>query len=325
VTARKPARGYAALVLAGRRHGEDPLAEAAGAPHRALLDIHGTPMLERVLRTLVETPCIGHIVVSIDQPRLLDRFPGIVALRDRGESQIVVVQATDSPSRSVLAILDDGPPDQPVLVTTADHALLDVPLVEHFLAEAESRGGDVAVGLVSSAVLLARFPDARRTYLRFADERYSGANLFAFQTPRARRAVEFWRHAESFRKRPWRLVASFGLRALWLFLTRRLTLEEAFAEVSRTLGARAVPIVLPQAEAAVDVDKLEDLELVRRILASELQPEESPPDEPMPDETSQPAARGPRDEAAGTKEPRDDAEAQSGTSPSGTKPPLAAS
>ena len=320
---RRPARGYAALVLAGRRHGEDPLAEAAGAPHRALLDIHGTPMLERVLRTLVETPCIGHIVVSIDEPKLLDRFPGIVALRESGEAQIVVVEATESPSRSVLAILDDGASDQPLLVTTADHALLDVPMVEHFLAQAEARGGDLAVGLVASKLLLERFPDAKRTYLRFADERYSGANLFAFQTPKARRAVEFWRQAESFRKRPWRMVASFGLRALLLFVTRRLSLEEAFAEVSKTLGARAVPIVMPRAEAAVDVDKIADLELVRQILSTpaeeERKEEEGPPDTAGPPASANTSAKtSPSAQGAGDAD-------QIGASPSATKPPLAAS
>ena len=46
---RPPIRGYTALVLAGRRGPDDALAAAAGAPHRALLDVHGTPMLERVL------------------------------------------------------------------------------------------------------------------------------------------------------------------------------------------------------------------------------------------------------------------------------------
>lgn len=291
----RPVRGYLALVLAGRRSGEDPLAEAAGAPHRALLDIHGTPMLERVLDTLVATPCIGDIVVSIDTPQLLDHFPGIAELRRSQGTRLAVVEATDSPSASVLAILDDTGPDQPVLVTTADHALLDVAMVESFLAEAESRGGDAAVGLVASAVLKARFPESRRTYLRFADESYSGANLFCFQTPSARRVVEFWTRAEGFRKRPWRLVATFGARALFLFLTRRLTLEAAFDEVSDALETRVRPIVLPRAEAAVDVDKLEDLELVRRVLAQE-------------------AGHRPAESAA-----------QSERSSSATKPPLAAS
>ena len=105
----------------------------------------------------------------------------------------------------------------------------------------------------------------------------------------------FWTRAEGFRKRPWRLVATFGARALFLFLTRRLTLEAAFDEVSHALEARVRPIVLPRAEAAVDVDKLEDLELVRRVLAQE-------------------AGHRPAESAA-----------QSERSSSATKPPLAAS
>ncbi|MBY0400014.1 MobA-like NTP transferase domain containing protein, partial [Myxococcota bacterium] len=57
------------------------------------------------------------------------------------------------------------------------------------------------------------------------------------------------------------------VRNLARFLMRRLTLREAFEQVSRVLGIKAEAIPLPQAEAAVDVDKQDDLILVRRILA----------------------------------------------------------
>lgn len=315
MTSRRPARGYTALVLAGRRSGDDPLAEAAGAPHRALLDIHGRPMLERVLRTLAATPCIREITVSIDTPWLLDRFPGITALRDSNDVRLVVVEATDSPSRSVLAILDEGSSEQPLLVTTADHALLTVEMVEYFLGQAEERGADLAVGLVSATVLKARFPDSVRTWLRFAGEQYSGANLFAFQTPRARRAVEFWARAENFRKRPWRLAATFGWRPLLLFLRRRLDLDAAFAKVSEALGARTCAVVMPQAEAAIDVDKMADLALVKQILReAEVQEEQA--------ETQEQAESQEEPDPA----PEDaDAADQSSRSPSPTKPPVAAS
>jgi len=289
---RSPIRGYTALVLAGRRGPDDPLAAAANAPHRALLDIHGTPMLERVLRSLVATPCIGDIIVSIDEKHLLDSFPTLQELLE-GNDRIAVVESAESPSRSVLRALERVPPEQPLLVTTADHALLSVEMLESFLGRAEQRGGDLAIALVASRVLVSRFPDAVRTYLRFADERYSGANLFAFLTPRAHEAVRFWRRAESFRKQPWRLVAAFGLRPLILFLTRRLDLEAAFSEVSKRLGVRVHPILMEQAEAAVDVDKLSDLELVKQILSRQAD------DRVEPDQRT--------------------------SSPSATKPPLAAS
>ncbi len=48
---------------------------------------------------------------------------------------------------------------------------------------------------------------------------------------------------------------------------RRLSLDQAFDQVSRVIGIRAEAIPLPQPEAAVDVDKLDDLILVRQILA----------------------------------------------------------
>jgi hypothetical protein len=269
-------------------------------------------MLERVLRTLAATPCIREIIVSIDEPRLLGDYPGITALRGSDDVRVVVVEATDSPSRSVLAILDEGASEQPLLVTTADHALLTVEMVEHFLGQAEQRGGDLAVGLVAASVLKARFPGSSRTWLRFSGEQYSGANLFAFQTPRARRAVEFWGKAEKYRKQPWRLVATFGLRRLALFLRRRLTLDAAFVEVSEALGVRACAVAMPQAEAAIDVDKLADLDLVRQILEEAGEGAEQGADENPAAET----------DTGGRPETDPD---QSTRSPSPTKPPLVAS
>lgn len=254
------------LVLAGRRSGEDPLAEAAGAKHRALLDIEGEPMLLRVLRRLLGFGGIERTLVNFDSPALLDELPAWADLRDRGLAELL--QSTHSPSLSVLeslgpAGLDDGP----VLVTTADHALLDDEMLEKFFSACEEQIADVYVALVPRTKILERFPEAKRTYLPFSDESYSGANLFLFRTPEARRAVEFWRNVENERKKPWRIARGFGWTSLILFLLRRLDLEGAMVRASHAIGARVVAIPLEIPEAAVDVDKIEDLELVRKILS----------------------------------------------------------
>ena len=113
-----------ALVLAGRRGPDDPLARAAGAPHRALLELCGQPMLERVIETLVGIPAIASIAVSIDEPDLL-RGPAGGRLGDRvARGDLALLPSDRSPSRSVLAALDALPSDAPILLTTADHALL---------------------------------------------------------------------------------------------------------------------------------------------------------------------------------------------------------
>lgn len=253
-------------MLAGRRSGEDPLAEAAGAAHRALLDVGGEAMLLRVLRRLLARPGLVRVVVNIDAPELLPKEPGWDALAADGRVEILA--SRDSPSRSVLESLDAAGLDQgPVLVTTADHALLDDAMLDAFFAGAAERPADLHLGLVARRTIEARFPEAKRTYLRFRGEAFSGANLFLFGTPAARRAADFWQRVEQQRKHPWRLARAFGLANLALFVTRRLDVDAAMERASRVVGARIAAVPLPMAEAAVDVDKLEDLVLVREILA----------------------------------------------------------
>ncbi len=223
-------------------------------------------MLVRVIDRLLAQPRIERVLVNIDAPELLDAIPRLAELRRRGS--VEWMKSTDSPSQSVVESLDRaGLGKEPVLVTTADHALLDDEMLESFFSRSASADADLTLGLVSRRTIEARFPESKRTYLRFRGDAFSGANLFLFRTPEAVRAATFWRRVESERKHPWRIARAFGLMNLFLFLTRRLDLEAAFTRASKVVGIRIRAIPLARAEAAVDVDKIEDLELVRRILA----------------------------------------------------------
>ena len=134
--------------------------------------------------------------------------PELAALRRAGELQLHASET--SPSRSVAAALA---PDAmlPCLVTTADHALLTPAMIQHFLG----RGLRIGCGPADRHGRRRRscrpqHPETQRTYLRLRGEAWSGANLFAFRTPRARRVADFYVRAERFRKQPWRLVAAIG-------------------------------------------------------------------------------------------------------------------
>jgi len=222
-------------------------------------------MLIRVVRRLVARPTIDRVLINIDEPALLDDLPGYSALRESG--RVEVLRSTDSPSASVLESLEwAGLETGPVLVTTADHALLDDAMLDAFFRDSDRTNADLTLALVPRKTIEAHFPETKRTYLRFSDEDYSGANLFLFRSPDAARAANFWRRVESQRKRPWRIARAFGYANLVLFMTRRLDLETAFKRASKAVGAKIQAIPLEIAEAAIDVDKIEDLELVRRIL-----------------------------------------------------------
>ncbi len=253
---------FTALVLAGRRAGADPLAELHGVQHRALLEVAGVPMLLRVVRALRKSKCVGRIVVSIGDPSALDDVPELRSMVAAGVLE--THRSLDSPSRSVCDVLEGTAAGERVLVTTADHALLIREMVDHFAAAED--GADVSVGFVSATVLRTAYPESTRTTLRLRGEAWSGANLFAFRTERARRAAAWWVRAEAFRKHPWRLVAVFGPISLLLFALRRLDLAGAMHRVSRAVGAEVRAVPLPQAEAAIDVDRPSDLALATRIL-----------------------------------------------------------
>jgi GTP:adenosylcobinamide-phosphate guanylyltransferase len=254
---------FDALVLAGSRADGDPLARAQGVRHRALIEVGGEPMLLRVVRTLHAVPALGRVRISIDDPTALDGIAEFDALRRRGA--LDTHTSLDSPSRSVLDVLEDG--NAPLLVTTADHPLLTPEVAAHFLSSCETVAADLVVGLVEREIVEDRFPTTARTWLHFRDGDYTGANLFGFRTRAARRAPAFWTRVENLRKRPWRMVSAFGPVALALFLARRLSLDAALERASQAIGARVGAVRLPYPEAAVDVDRASDLELAERILA----------------------------------------------------------
>lgn len=252
------AQAWNALVLAAGRGPDDPMAKAYQVTHKCLVEIAGEPMLARVTRTLLSHPSIRSISVVIETPELLDEALGPLA------RQVEFLTPQESAARSALAAVTANP-HFPWLITTGDHPLLTGDMLNYFLAEATESGADLCVGLATAETILTRFPEAKRTFLTFGHDRVSGCNLFALTSGRSLKALAFWHHLEGVRKRPWRLIGAFGPLALVRFATGTLTLDSAFAVASRRLDLIARPVLMPFAEAAVDVDKPDDKELAERI------------------------------------------------------------
>ncbi len=248
-----------ALVLAGSRLGAaDPMALAAGVSHKALIPVGGRAMILRVVDALRESGRVGRIAVSIESATALRDVTA-----DLGD-EIVVLPAAEGPSKSVAQALDRL--GTPLLVTTADHALLRPEWVAYFLDHLP-KGADVAVALARRETILAALPDTQRTYLRFSDGAYSGCNLFHLATPEARRAVELWQQLEVLRKEPLRMMRVLGLGVLLRYATRTLPLAMALGHLGKKTALTLGAVEMPDGLAAVDVDKPQDLEIAERVLA----------------------------------------------------------
>jgi len=268
VTARSP--GFNAIVLAADRGGNDPVAAAAQVPAKCLTLIAGEPMLLRVLRTLTQSQQIDSILLCGPKAEIVERSPVLRQVLSDGTTRWLDSQAT--PSRSAAAALAVLPEDRPVLLTTGDHALLSPDMLRHFLDRVADVDCDVAFALAPHALVQAAYPRSRRTVLKFSDGNYCGCNLFAFLTPRGRRMAKIWQQVEGLRKSPVRIISLVGWGAMILYAMGWLSLDGALRRLSRKTGIRISVVTMPFAEAAVDVDSVEDLQLVREIVARGAQP-----------------------------------------------------
>ena len=244
-----------ALVLAGSRPGApDPVAASEGVAHKVLSIVGGQTLLERVVRALREYG-VAQVAVSANNPAVEAE-----ALR----LGTTLMPTARGPSESVgLAFEQFG---APLLVTTGDHPLLEAAWIKD-LVEDTPGDADIAMMLAERGRVERAAPDTHRTWLSFADGQWSGCNLFLLASPNAGRAIAAWKQVETDRKRPWRIARRLGLGALWSYWRGKLTLAAAIARLGATLGVTAALVPAKDGRAAIDVDKPEDLALVRQLVA----------------------------------------------------------
>lgn len=261
------AKKVAALVLAGDRPGDNAVAKATGASCKALAPVLGTPMLLRVIEALQACERIGPCVLVGPSRQALESCPPLRQFTT--QSQVNWLPGADSLSGSVQAGLEDIDPDAPVLITTADHALLNGPMLDYFLEQALSSRADLSLGLAQYDLLKAAYPEAQRTVLRFSDGSYCGCNLYLVANARGRGLIPVWRRAEADRKSPRRVIAKLlGWGAVARYVSGSLSLAQASQAIFDSAGASLGVVAMPFPQAGIDVDTPADLALAEKILAS---------------------------------------------------------
>jgi GTP:adenosylcobinamide-phosphate guanylyltransferase len=258
---------YVAVVLAADRVAPDPVAVAAGVGCKALAPVADIPMVLRVLNALDDSAGIEHSVLCGPPWTLVQQQPELQRRIENGACRWLENRA--SPAASAEAALRTLPEPVPILLTTADHALLTPQVVDYFCIEARRAECDVVVGLALYEEVAAAFPGVRRTVLKFSDQRYCGCNLFAFPTPAGRRMAAFWQRVERHRKQPWRVIGALGWGSMLRYALGRMSLAEGLERLSQRLQLRLGAVLLPFPEAAVDVDSVADWQLVQNLVTGQ--------------------------------------------------------
>jgi GTP:adenosylcobinamide-phosphate guanylyltransferase len=247
-----------AIVLAGERPGVDPLAAHFGGTIKALVPLGGESMVRKPVRALLACPTIAKVVVLSQEAGPIRK-----AVADFDRVEVGASGATIADT--MITLCNDTATAWPLLVTTADHALLDAGMVEEFAARAD--GADIAIGVVQKARLDERLPGSNRTWLNFRGESVTGANLFWLASPKAAKAVELWRSVEQDRKKAWRVIALLGPVWLAMAAMRLAGLDDLVARLSVRLGLKVRIVRLTNPLAGIDVDSIADHALAEAILA----------------------------------------------------------
>ncbi len=254
-----------ALILAGGQPGpEDPLYPYTQGRPKALLDLAGQPMLQWVLDAINDATSItGLRVFGVDPEAHPWRITKPAHFYPDQGSMLKNIL------RGLADIGQQSTPDAPVLLISGDVPTVTGEVLDWAAGNAARYPDlDVVYHVVERRVMEARFPGARRTYLRLKDVEVCGGDVNLVRVRAAQRDDDLWERIVASRKSPLKQAALLGWRVLLGVLLRRLTLDEAARLASERMKLAGTAVLSPYAELAMDVDKPEHLELVRRDLAA---------------------------------------------------------
>ncbi len=252
----------AVVVLAGDRSELPQWVADQQVSHKLLVSLADEPLIGWTLKPLLQDRRFSSLSMACNHPQLIAfaKQNGLNVLPS-GNSGF------DTMSLSMNALEDQDF----ILFVSGDHALLTPDMVQHFVQNSLLANHDLSVGIVSREQVQQEYPDAVRTFFPFKNQMaITGANLFLFRRASFVKQSSELAMFETNRKFQWSCLKAFSPWFALKILFRQLTVAEAAQYFSERFGLRMGGVLLPFAEAAIDVDKQSDFVLVQHILENRL-------------------------------------------------------
>lgn len=250
-----------AVVLAGGVPGpRDPLHSAAGGGPKALVEVGGRSMAQRVVDALGGARAIHGVVVVGGEEAWGLVCAKRLCLAPAGDDIV------DNVTRGVREVLAVDPATERVILVAADVPLLQPEHVDWLAGHIVEEPADIHYGVVAKRAMEARFPSSRRSYVPLRGGTYCGADVHASTVAALFGHEATWRALLERRKSAARQASVIGWTTLLLAAMRAMSIDQVVARASRSLGVDVKAVVWPFAEAGMDVDKPEQLEMVRAEL-----------------------------------------------------------
>ena len=252
-----------AIVIAGGIPQPDqPLYEYTQGKAKATLDIAGKPMVQWVLDALSNASKVDNvIIIGLPEEVEVTCQKPTYHLPNQGR-MLSNIEAGINKMREL------NPQAEYVLSVSSDIPAITGEMIDWLITTAMETKHDVYYGVVKKETMDARYPNSNRTFTKLKDMELCGADIhIAHHTMTTDPDhLRTWEVLIGKRKSPMRMAAAIGFWTLVLLLLGRLTLEKGVERVTKSLNFTGRAIIFPYAEAAMDVDKSHQLELLRADL-----------------------------------------------------------
>ncbi len=235
---------------------EDPLYPFTQGKPKALLSIGGKPMIQWILNCLAAVNAVDQVVlVGLDDEYSVEFPRTILRMENRGDMVSNITSAAQ-------LLLEKGPSNPQALVMASDVPAVTPEMIAWMIENVAGTDNDITYTVVTKAVMDARYPNARRSFIKFKDTEVCGGDVNAINVATINYDNPIWRKLVDNRKNALKQAALLGFDTLLLVLLKSLTLAQTETRICKRLGINGRLLVSPYAETAMDVDKPGQLELM---------------------------------------------------------------
>lgn len=240
----------------------DPLYAYSNGNSKALIDIAGKPMIQWILDALGNSKKVDNVIVIGLTPKsgLTCKKP-LHYISNQGRMLANIVAGVN---KSIAL----NKKTEYVLLVSSDIPAIKGEMVDWLVNTTMQTKDDLYYGVCPREVMEARFPTSHRTYTKLNDMEVCGADVNVIHVSMVTDHLDVWEQLIGNRKSPLRQAAVIGWDTLYQLFTRQLTLQGLVERASQRIGIKGRAIIWSQAEPGMDVDKPNQLELMREDFAS---------------------------------------------------------
>jgi GTP:adenosylcobinamide-phosphate guanylyltransferase len=241
----------------------EPLYEFTQGKSKALLDVAGKPMIQWVLDALCAAQAINNVVIvglPEDSGLSCSKIGGY--LPNQG-GMLGNIKA------GIKKLGEINPNLGHVVIAASDIPTVTAEMVDWVVNTASQTDEDAYYNIIPRQVMEARFPGSKRTYTRFKDIELCGGDMNVVRASLTTND-EFWEKVIAARKNALKQASLLGFDTLILMLFHAVTLDGAVKRVTKRIGLTGRALVCPYAEVGMDVDKPNQLEMVRADLLRQM-------------------------------------------------------